>query len=190
MELEQNEGEIAQLKERVGDLQQRWEWFHLLSFCFRVVKFGVVLTRMESRWKAFSPVACYNFTFYAICLFVFSCTNAYNAHIHMYVGKQLQVFKSFFSLILECNSVNKMFCELCSAAQFSNIPTKCGYYVSFPRTSLYSDEFLFLVLELTIASFRVTIRFKLLKKRYMLVYSAPCDCTCDYKKFSFLLHVV
>ena len=55
----------------------------------------------------------------------------------MYVGKQLQVFKSFFSLILECNSVNKMFCELFPAAQFSNIPTKCGYYVSFRRTSLF-----------------------------------------------------
>ena len=122
-------------------------------------------------------------------VFVHKCIQCAHSHVCRHL-KQLQVFKSFFSLILECNSVNKMFCELCSAAQFSNIPTKCGYYVSFPRTSLYSGKFLFLVLELTIASFRVTIRFKLLKKRYMLVYSAPCDCTCDYRKFSFLLHVV
>lgn len=124
--------------------------------------------------------------------FVFSCFRAQMHTMRTFTCMSASSCKSSkaFSLILECNSVNKMFCELFPAAQFSNIPTKCGYYVSFLRTSLYSDKFLFLVLELTIASFRVTIRFKLLKKRYMLVYSVPCDCTCDYKKFSFLLHVV
>lgn len=54
----------------------------------------------------------------------------------------------------------------------------------------YFDEFLFFVLELMIVSFWVMIRFKLLKKRYMLVYSGFCDCICDYEKFLFFFYVV